>query len=62
MTVHPTSAPGSREPCQAIRHGGPAPSDAEINAIVAAHREWLARGRPGAVSHEEAMAELLGSR
>jgi hypothetical protein len=33
---------------------------AEIEATLAAHREWVAAGRPGAVSHEEAMAELLG--
>jgi hypothetical protein len=33
--------------------------DAEIEATLAAHREWVAAGRPGAVSHEEAMAELL---
>jgi hypothetical protein len=34
--------------------------DAEIEATLAAHQEWVAAGRPGAVSHEEAMAELLG--
>jgi hypothetical protein len=33
--------------------------EAEIEATLAAHREWMAAGRPGAVSHEEAMAELL---
>ena len=33
---------------------------AEIEATLADHREWVAAGRPGAVSHEEAMAELLG--
>jgi len=33
---------------------------AEIQATLAAHREWVAAGRPGAVSHDEAMAELLG--
>jgi hypothetical protein len=33
--------------------------DAEVEATLAAHREWGAAGRPGAVSHEEAMAELL---
>jgi len=62
MTAQPTSAPGPRDPCQTARRGGPAPADADINAIVAAHREWVASGRPGAVSHEEAMAELLGRR
>ncbi|MGO9783012.1 MAG: hypothetical protein ACLPKE_16090 [Streptosporangiaceae bacterium] len=34
--------------------------EAEIEATLAGHREWVAAGRPGAVSHEEAMAELLG--
>jgi hypothetical protein len=33
--------------------------EAEIEATLAAHREWVGAGRPGAVSHEEAMAELL---
>ena len=36
--------------------------EAEIEATVAAHREWVAAGRPGAVSHEEAMAELLNGQ
>lgn len=36
--------------------------DAEIEATLAAHREWVEAGRPGAVSHEEAMAELLGGQ
>jgi hypothetical protein len=34
--------------------------EAEIEASLAAHQDWVAAGRPGAVSHEEAMAELLG--
>jgi hypothetical protein len=34
--------------------------EAEIEATLTAHREWVAAGPPGAVSHEEAMAELLG--
>jgi len=34
--------------------------EAEEEATLAAHQEWVAAGRPGAVSHEEAMAELLG--
>jgi hypothetical protein len=33
--------------------------EAEIEATLAGYREWVAAGRPGAVSHEEAMAELL---
>ena len=34
--------------------------EAEIEATLASHRAWVAAGRPGAVSHEEAMTELLG--
>jgi hypothetical protein len=42
------------------RHASPeALEEAEIEATLATHDEWVA-GRPGAVSHEEAMAELLG--
>jgi hypothetical protein len=33
---------------------------AEADAIMQGYREWAAAGRPGAVSHEEAMAQLLG--
>ena len=44
---------------------GPAPdADPDEAAVAAAalreYQEWVAAGRPGAVSHEEAMAELLG--
>ena len=39
-------------------------ADPDEAAVAAAalreYREWVAKGRPGAVSHEEAMAELLG--
>jgi hypothetical protein len=35
---------------------------AEVEATLAAHQEWVTAGRPGAVSHEEAMAELLGQQ
>jgi hypothetical protein len=35
--------------------------EAEIEATVAAHDQWVAAGCPGARSHEEVMAELLGS-
>ena len=34
--------------------------EAEIEATLAAYQEWVAAGQPGAMSHEEAMAELLG--
>ena len=44
--------PRSRLPADAIE-------DAEIEATLAEHRRWVAAGRPGAVSHAEAMAELL---
>ena len=33
--------------------------EAEIEATLAGYREWVAAGRLGAVSHEEAAAELL---
>jgi hypothetical protein len=36
--------------------------EAEVEATLTAHREWVAAGRPGAVSHKDAMAELLGSQ
>lgn len=44
---------------------GPAPDADAAEAAVAAtalreYQKWAAAGRPGAVSHEEAMAELLG--
>jgi hypothetical protein len=33
---------------------------AEADAVLQSHREWVAAGRPGAISHEEMTAELLG--
>jgi len=33
---------------------------AEADAVLLSHQEWVAAGRPGALSHEEVMAELLG--
>jgi len=50
------STPDPAEPYEVIHLGGEA---AAIEAALADHREWVAAGRPGAVSHEEAMAELL---
>jgi hypothetical protein len=35
--------------------------EAEIEATLAAHDEWVAAGCPGALSHEEVMAGLLGT-
>ena len=44
------------------RHASPeALEEAEIEATLAAHDEWVAAGCPGARSHEDVMAELLGS-
>ena len=49
---------------QAVQRHAPAEllEQAEVEATVTAHREWVAAGRPGAVSHEEAMAELFGQQ
>ena len=49
---------------QAVERRAPAAllEEAEIEATLAAHREWVAAGRPGAVSHDEAMAELLSGQ
>lgn len=42
------------------RHASPELlEEADVEATLAAHREWVAAGRPGAVAHEEAIAELL---
>jgi hypothetical protein len=44
------------------RHASPeALEEAETEATLAAHDEWVAAGCPGVQSHEEVMAELLGS-
>lgn len=50
MTAHPSGPAPDAEPDEA----------AVAAAALAEYREWDAAGRPGAVSHEEAMAELLG--
>ena len=34
--------------------------EAEGEALLAGYDEWVTRGRPGAKSHEEFMAEILG--
>ncbi|HEV2377411.1 MAG TPA: hypothetical protein VGS19_35260 [Streptosporangiaceae bacterium] len=34
--------------------------EAEIEAALKEHDEWVAAGSPGAMSHEEVMAILLG--
>jgi len=44
------------------RHASPeALEEAEIEAALTAHDEWVAAGCPGALSHEEVMADLLGN-
>jgi hypothetical protein len=35
--------------------------EAEIESTLAAHDDWVAAGCPGARSHGEVMAELLGT-
>ena len=49
---------------QAVRRHASAEvlQQAEIESALMAHQEWVAAGRPGAVSHEDAMAELLGQQ
>ena len=46
---------------QAVEQRAPAEvvEQAEIETTLAAHRDWVAAGRPGAMSHERAMEELL---
>ncbi len=61
MTAQPSS-PSFREPPETVCLGAQPTANAEISTIVAAHQAWVASGRPGAISHEEAMAELLGGR
>ncbi|TVZ06191.1 hypothetical protein EAS64_01750 [Trebonia kvetii] len=34
--------------------------DAEIEATLAGHDDWARAGRPGARTHDDVMAELLG--
>jgi hypothetical protein len=59
MTDQPDGDPGSHE----VRHApGVLVEKAEVEATLAAHRDWVAAGRPGAVSHEVAMAELLADQ
>ena len=46
---------------QAVERQAPAEvvEQAEIETTLAAYRDWVVAGRPGAVSHERAMEELL---
>jgi hypothetical protein len=50
MTAHPAEPVPDADPDEA----------AVAAAALREYREWVAKGRPGAVSHEEAMAELFG--
>ena len=47
---------------QALERHAPAEmiEEAEMEAAFAEYREWVVAGRPGAISHEEMAAELLG--
>jgi hypothetical protein len=49
MTAHPAIPAPDADPDEA----------AVAAAALSEYQEWVAVGRPGAVSHEEAMAELL---
>ena len=55
---------GDLRQLQAVRRHAPPEllEEADVDATLAAHQEWVAAGRPGAVSHDEAMAELLRER
>jgi hypothetical protein len=50
MTAHPAVPAPDADPDEATAAA----------AALTEYREWVAAGRPGAVSHEEAMGELLG--
>ena len=52
---------GDLRQLQAVQRHAPPEllEEADVDATLAGHREWVAAGRPGAVSHDEAMAELL---
>ena len=39
--------------------GANEPTDAEVEADIAAHKAYVAAGRPGAEPHEKVRAELL---
>jgi hypothetical protein len=49
MTAQPYTAPDDDEP-----------DETEIEAELAAYRQWVAAGCPGEMSHAEVMAEILG--
>ena len=46
-----------------VRHASSrALEEAEIEAALTEHDEWVRTGRPGARSHKDVMAELLGGQ
>ena len=47
---------------RAVERNAPAEvrEDAEIEAALVWHDEWVRTGRPGARAHDDVMAELLG--
>jgi hypothetical protein len=47
---------------RAVERHAPAEAllDAEAEAALAGHDEWVRAGRPGARPHDDVMAELLG--
>ena len=49
---------------RALERNAPAEvrEDAEIEATIAGHDEWVRAGRPGARMHDDVMAELIGDR
>jgi hypothetical protein len=52
MTAQPEAPDPGEPPAEVIE-------SAEMESALAEHRGSVAAGRPGAVSHEQAMAELL---
>lgn len=57
MSVQPAGTP---EPYEVI-HGG-ALEEADIEAMLVMHDEWVRAGRQGARCHDDVMAELLNGR
>ena len=55
---------GDLRQLQAVQRHAPPEllEEADAEATLAAYREWVAAGRPGAVSHDAAMGELLRGR
>jgi hypothetical protein len=62
MSAQPTGRPDGSAPYEVIHLGAETLEEAEIEVSLASHRAWVEAGRPGAVSHDEAMRELLGGR